>query len=697
MLNAFRRFDADGARRAVRAAVAVPLAASVAFAVSGYSQTLVFTLVGSIALLIVTDFPGSIGPRGLAYAALGLNGAVLIAVGTWAAPHPWLSVPLCFAVGALVSFLGLLSEIVAAGQRATLMTFVLPVCVPIGPLGERLLGWLIALAVCVPAALLVFPPRRSTELRDHAATVCTALADRIDGAASAEQVSTAMTALREAFLRSAFRPTAMTAGARSLIRVVANLQWLCDRVNDGTAALLGPTAEVSTAVLRGSAGVLVTGDGAAAAALGDLVAGHRDIAFAHYAEDIHEILGEPDDAAAVLCGRRLLRRRTISATIGLTGSVIALATATDARPITDRLLGRGVPETGFADRVHSKRAAMAALPGYVSTRSVTVLNSLRTGLALALAVVVTLILPVQNGLWVALGTLSVLRTSASATRVTAVRAVLGTLIGFGVGAAVIGVVGVDPAVLWTLLPLTTFAATYVLSVGSFTASQAMFTMQVLIVFNMMRPTGWQIGLIRIEDVVLGAVVGLLVSALLWPTGAQAALQRSISDAMVACSRYLAGAVVRVTRGATPQLDARLAELGDQALITARTYGDAVRTFLAETNGTIDPALLETANRIPRLRIAADLVADIVPGPPGMFPRAGAVLEEHTIALCGRLDGSDPTRTTRLLSDDFIPALRAETFGPESASAALALVTAAANVGELELTYPAAEPVSAENG
>ena len=66
----------------------------------------------------------------------------------------------------------------------------------------------------------------------------------------------------------------------------------------------------------------------------------------------------------------------MSATIGLTGSIIATATAIDARPLIDRLLGRGLPETGIADRVHSKRTALAALFGYLRTRSITVLNSL---------------------------------------------------------------------------------------------------------------------------------------------------------------------------------------------------------------------------------------------------------------------------------------------------------------------------------
>ena len=39
---------------------------------------------------------------------------------------------------------------------------------------------------------------------------------------------------------------------------------------------------------------------------------------------------------------------------------------------------------------------------------------------------------------------------------------------------------------------------------SFTAGQAMFTMMVLIVFNLMQPQGWQVGIIRVEDIVIGA-------------------------------------------------------------------------------------------------------------------------------------------------------------------------------------------------
>jgi hypothetical protein len=184
----------DALRRAVRAAIVVPLAAALSFAVAGGSQTPLFTLFGSFALLVLANFPGNAQTRALAYAGLGVNGAVLITVGTLVSPHAWLAVVLMFLLGVAVTFAGVLSETLAAGQRPTLLTFVLPACTPPGPIDERLLGWGIALAVCVPAALFLLPPRHYGELRRHAAAAVTALADRLEGKASRTEVATAMLA-----------------------------------------------------------------------------------------------------------------------------------------------------------------------------------------------------------------------------------------------------------------------------------------------------------------------------------------------------------------------------------------------------------------------------------------------------------------------------------------------------------------------
>ena len=44
-------------------------------------------------------------------------------------------------------------------------------------------------------------------------------------------------------------------------------------------------------------------------------------------------------------------------------------------------------------------------------------------------------------------------------------------------------------------------------------------MLVLVLFNLVDPIGWEIGIIRVEDVALGAAVGVLIGLAAWPRGA----------------------------------------------------------------------------------------------------------------------------------------------------------------------------------
>src|SRR6195952_2333433 len=537
--------ERDALRRAIRAALMLPVAAFIGFSVGSGSQTPLFAIFGSVALLITVDFPGSRSARALAYAGLGISGAVLITLGSLVAPIPWLAVTMMFVLAVAVTFSGVLSEFMAAGQRSTLLTFVLPVCTPPGPIPERLLGWLIALSVAVPAALFLLPPRHHDELRKHAAQVCRTLADRLEGHASADELSTAMGALRANFLGADFRPVGLTAGSRALVRVVDDLQWLADRVTDTTGEMLAQMREPVVHVLRGCTSVLDTSRADVRdehrAELGYALAWQRVVAQSRYREDIVEILGEDSDASAIGTGRRLLTRRTISACVGATGRIIAFAAAADARPVWERVLGRGLPHSGAADRIMSESQAIAPLTaGFVLTRAVVVRNSLRTGLGLAAAVAITHLFPIQHGFWVVLGAMSVLRSSALTTGTRVLRAVSGTALGFVLGAIFIHFMGFEPAVMWTVLPIVAFGSAYVPEVASFIAGQAMFTMMVLIIFNVIAPSGWQVGLIRVQDVVVGALVGAVVSLLVWARGATATVSKAVDAAYIVGSTYLRG-------------------------------------------------------------------------------------------------------------------------------------------------------------
>lgn len=690
-----------GARRALRAAIVIPIATGLGVAIGG-SETTLFAVFGAIAFLIVADFPGNRYARALSYAWLGSFGAVLITIGNFAAATAWVAVPLTFVIGAVVSFAGVLSESIAAGQRALLLTYVLPVCAPAGSLDQRLLGWLVAFAVCVPAALFLLPPRHHDELRRRAAHVCRVLAERMSGGASTDDVNDAMNRLRTSFLGPTHRPVALSAGSRALVRVVDDLQWLCDRVGADTAELLGLMTRPGVRVLEDSARVLdSSGAPERDAARADLTGSFNDlhaVAAAGYRSSIGAILAEPDDPAAVELGRMLLNRRTVGAAIGATGKLVNAAAAADARPVWARVLGRGLPETGMVDQVSSGAAAVASMTAsYLRTRAVNVHNSLRTGVGLALAVALTFALPLNNGFWVVLATMSVLRSSALTTGNNVFRAVVGTVIGVLIGLAVIGVLGVDPIVMWLLLPIVSFASSYVPEIGSFAAGQAAFTMLVLIVFNLVVPTGWQLGLTRLEDVAVGAGVAVLVAALLWPRGATAWVESMIASACNTGARYLRSAVSCVVRDATDEAAEQVRVLNRETVWALRTLDDAVRNYLAESGGSADSraAVVFAANRAWRLRTAADLVADVVPPPPDTYRQARVVLETHADVICARLDRTDTTSILPPISDDLVPALRAGagTTGEAAIATALPLVTVAAHLGELELTYPATSPAN----
>jgi hypothetical protein len=216
-------------------------------------------------------------------------------------------------------------------------------------------------------------------------------------------------------------------------------------------------------------------------------------------------------------------------------------------------------------------------------------------------------------------------------------------------------------------------------------------MMVLIFFNLIVPTGWSVGLIRVEDVVVGALVGATVSVLLWPRGATASAAAAVEAARDVFAGYLEAAVLRITRGAYEEMSDKLAVLSHDALASTRVADDAVRQYLSESGGTTDfrGPIVRAFNRATRVRAAADLIMDIPTPPPlGTYPRVREVIELHTNTVRDRLAGAgDAAQPSTPISDAFVTALRAESRGDAMAvSAAMPLVTVAAAIGELETIY-----------
>ena len=258
-------------------------------------------------------------------------------------------------------------------------------------------------------------------------------------------------------------------------------------------------------------------------------------------------------------------------------------------------------------------AARERITSYLEPHSVWLHNSLRGAAGLGLAVLAARLTGVQHSFWVVLGALSVLRSNALNTGQDAVRAMLGTVAGFIVGAALLVGIGTNTTLLWFLLPLAVFLAGVAPAVISFAGGQAAFTLTLVILFNIIQPTGWRVGLVRIEDIAIGVGVSLVVGVLFWPRGASPALRQALAEAYADGAGYLASTVRFGTSRGDPGTPAPPALASDAARAAAasRRVDDAFRTYLAERG----------AKRLP----LAD-VAGLVTGVAGLRLEADAVLD-----------------------------------------------------------------------
>ena len=179
-------------------------------------------------------------------------------------------------------------------------------------------------------------------------------------------------------------------------------------------------------------------------------------------------------------------------------------------------------------------------------------QSLRVGIGLALAVLLARVLQLDHAFWVVLGTLSVLRSNAFGTGRTTVEALVGTIIGFAVGALFTLALGATSPLLWIALPVAVFLATYASSTISFLVGQAAFTVLVIILFNLIAPVGWRVGLVRIEDVAVGVGVSVITGLLLWPRGARGELATAVAGLYRAVASFLAPSFDRVLASGSPE-------------------------------------------------------------------------------------------------------------------------------------------------
>src|SRR5579859_679286 len=660
-------------RRATRTAIIMPGMFALGDKVIGNAQLATFAAFGSFAMLLLVDFGGSMAERLQAEVALAVTGGVFVCLATLASQTAWLAAVAMAVVGFGVIFAGVVSSVLAGATTALLLAFILPVSLAAPPsaVPDRLAGWGMAAGVALVATALLWPAPAHDRLRGAAAAACRALAVRLragvayllsgmdeqfalDRDHAAQQADQAVQALRSAFLATPYRPTGLGTPARTTVRLVDELNWLNSIVIqpglhlDGVNRAALKVKEAAAAVLDRAADLLDARGGSSAeldTALTELAAAHAKMQEG-VAADLPVQAPQPsgDPAAGgepvsefITSLDPAFRAEELSYAVMLIARNVELTAAAERRSWQERWLGRqpeGVPGT--------LSAARERITSYLEPHSVWLHNSLRGAAGLGLAVLAARLTGVQHSFWVVLGALSVLRSNALNTGQEAVRAILGTVAGFIVGGALLVGIGTNTTVLWWLLPLAVLLAGIAPAVISFAGGQAAFTLTLVILFNILQPTGWRVGLVRIEDVAIGVGVSLVVGVLFWPRGAAAALRQALAEAYADGAGYLASTVrFGMSRGdqSTP-VPPDLASDAARSAAASRRLDDAFRTYLAERGAKrlplADVASLVTG--VVGVRLEADAVLDLWQADDGRTVGDGAAARQEILDTAERVTG-----------------------------------------------------------
>ena len=630
-------------RRALRAAIVLPTVFALGDKVIGNPVLAIFSAFGTFAMLLFVDFTGPMRERLQAMLGLGIVGAIFVCLGTLASRHAWLAALCMLIVGFGVLFIGVVSSALAGATTALLLAFVLPVTVAAPPsvIPDRLAGWGLATAAALLSTWLLWPAPPRNPLRAPAGLACRALALRLrtdvgwlqggeagpsdsEHQAAMASAAEAVAALHRVFLATPYRPTGLNLATRAVVRLVDELNWLIVVIQAGPNPKRWQVNQQACAVKLTAATVLehaaelLEDSSRSLAGLEDALvalAGARERLERNATSD----LPVPTVAGATGGEGRLdpmpevitalepsFRAHELSFATALIGSNVGLMAAADRRGWGDRLLGREPSGTRG-----SLMAAQERVLAHVDRHSVWLHNSLRGAIGLGLAVLVADLSGVQHGFWVVLGTLSVLRSKALNTGQNVLRSLIGTVGGFVIGGLLLVAIGTNVTLLWLLLPAVVLLAGFAPAAISFAAGQAAFTLTVVILFNIIDPQGWRVGLVRIEDVAIGCGVSLVVGVLFWPRGAGAALSRALSDAYTESADYLRSAVtfgmarcdLNVLPVAAPNTQAL------EAAAAARRLDDTFRSYLAET-GTKPLPLSEVTSLVTGvvgIRLAGDAV------------------------------------------------------------------------------------------
>ncbi len=152
-------------------------------------------------------------------------------------------------------------------------------------------------------------------------------------------------------------------------------------------------------------------------------------------------------------------------------------------------------------------------------------HAIKAAAAITFAVIAARFLELRHAVWLPISVIVVMRPSVGGTLRLGWKRLWGTVIGAAIG---VGILFLNPgtAVLVSLVAFSFFLM-ILLRVFNYTAFSGCLTVGVILLLGLIFIDGWQFGLERILDTVLGVLIGIAASFGVWPNLARKNLRKKM--------------------------------------------------------------------------------------------------------------------------------------------------------------------------
>ncbi|WP_225884962.1 FUSC family protein [Streptomyces sp. fd1-xmd] len=492
-----------------------------------------YALFAVVSMAALSRIPGTGGQRAALLVRTLPAVWMLLTAGTFLAVRTWTAVAGMLVIGFAIAFVAAAAPRAAGAAPGLQLLYILPCFPPYAPdtLGQRLGGATFGLVLLILAEKYLLPEPRGTTYRELAAGAA-GMAARFTAElgrppytlppAEVEAARTTGESLRPLHVEEAERPAGPGLRDRALAHTGLGARTLLGRL-----ATLPPPPPGQPPLRTGRQ--LLETVGRSAAETGALLAGtgratDEADALRRLREEVREAAEREPQPVAEVRGRRR------AALLEVADAAVAFATAAELA-----VRGRRAPLPPGTDSGrfwYAGRRAPALwwhrLAAHAGPRSVHFQNAVRISLALAAARTLAGVESLPHGFWAMLAVLSLTRTTVSQTKATVRQALAGTLLGALLAAGVLALVGGHTTVYAAILPLVMLVAFMVGPVRGVGWAQGMFTLVVSFVFAQLAPVTWRLAGVRLMDVVIGSLIGVVFGLLAWPRGAQAELHRAVA-------------------------------------------------------------------------------------------------------------------------------------------------------------------------